>query len=122
MPETHDHYNRKTVGAFQMKVGNFVQTIVDMQDLLSYFTNVKTKEQMVSALERIKRQEADGFLDTVVSMQNSFDTITADDIETPTSDEIEGLFADASSPGEEGQQEAPSEKSTPAERLGIAGP
>jgi spore cortex formation protein SpoVR/YcgB (stage V sporulation) len=105
-----------------MKVGNFVQTIVDIQDLLSYFTNVKTKDQMISALERIKRQEAEGFLDTVSSLQNSFEAITADEIETPSADEIESLLSETVSDGQETEEkktEEPKEGSTPIERLGI---
>lgn len=105
-----------------MKVGNFVQTIVDIQDLLSYFTNVKTKDQMISALERIKRQEAEGFLDTVSSLQNSFEAITSDEIETPSADEIESLFNESTSEGQEDGEkkpEEPKEGSTPIERLGI---
>lgn len=104
-----------------MKVGNFVQTIVDIQDLLSYFANVKTKDQMISALEKIKRQEAEGFLDTVSSLQNSFEAITSDEIETPSADEIESLFTENASEGQEEEKkpEEPKEGSTPIERLGI---
>ena len=97
-----------------MKIGNFVQFIVDVQDLLSYFTGVKSRDQMISALERLKRVETDGVLDTIVSLQNSFEALTADDIETPSADEIESLFTDGEKPTEKTKEDT-----TPAERLGI---
>lgn len=101
-----------------MKVGNFVQFTIDVQDLLSNFVGVKTTDQMVSALEKMKRTGAEGFLETINSLQSSFDSLMADDIETPSADEIDSLFA--SSEGSGGEVVAEGESA--AERLGLTSP
>jgi len=95
-----------------MKIGNFVQLVVDVQDLLSNFVGVKTTEQMVSALERIRKNGAPGFHETISSLQNTFDNLMADDIETPSADEIDSLFAGS-------DEDQPRENESAAERLGI---
>lgn len=98
-----------------MKVGNFVQFTIDVQDLLSHFAAVKTTDQMVSALEKIKRTSASDFLEIVASLQGSFDSLMTDDIETPSADEIESLFTASS----ENQESDEPQNTSPAERLGI---
>ena len=64
-----------------MKVQNLFDILQDTQDLLSYFEDVTTKEQMVSRLERLKRQAPDELVDTIESLRMSTGAALEDQLE-----------------------------------------
>ena len=91
-----------------------IQTLFDLlgsaQDLLSNFEDVTTPQQMVSKLERLKRQDPEGLLDDVLILRASLDAaLTAhielggaltDDDSEPDSDVDKILAEFSKDPGE----------------------
>ncbi len=98
-----------------MKVGNFVQLMVDVQDVLSYFQGVQSKDQAVSALEKIKKEDPNGFLESVSALASSYANATEDEIEVPSTEEIDSLLENA---GEEAVPANPNPEGA-AQRLGL---
>lgn len=65
-----------------MKVSSLFDLIADSKDLLDLFDGVETPEQMVSALERLKRREnAEELLDCVTGLRMSVTKALADSLE-----------------------------------------
>lgn len=64
-----------------MKVQNLFDILQDTQDLLSYFEDVANRDQMVSRLERLKRQVPDELFDTIESLRMSTSAALEDQLE-----------------------------------------
>lgn len=64
-----------------MKVSSFFNLIVDGSDLLDFFQKVDTSEQLVSRLERLKRDAPDELLSCIVGLRASIATALDDTLE-----------------------------------------
>lgn len=64
-----------------MKFKNIFHLIEDAQEVCSLFERVETPEQMVSTLERIKKQFSQELLDLVQSLRLSTEAILEDALE-----------------------------------------
>jgi hypothetical protein len=64
-----------------VKVSSFFNLIVDGSDLLDFFQKVDTSEQLVSRLERLKREAPDELLSCIVGMRASIATALDDTLE-----------------------------------------
>lgn len=78
-----------------MKMRSLFSLIQDAQDVAYIFDKVETPEQMVSLLERIKKQEAPAFLENVQALRLSLEAVLNDMLEVggPSpleDDDIEG--------------------------------
>lgn len=110
-----------------MKIQTLFDLLESAQDLLSYFDEVTTPQQLVSRLERLKRQDPEGILDDVLTLRACVDTalaaqielggslgetLTSDDKE-PDKDDIEDLLANfPDSREEETPKDAPGNQPT----------
>jgi hypothetical protein len=64
-----------------MKIQALFDILQDAQDVLSYFENVTDKDQMVSRLDRLRRQDPDELLDTIEALRVSTNTALEDHLE-----------------------------------------
>jgi hypothetical protein len=64
-----------------MKIGNLFNLITDVKDLLDLFTGVYDKDQLVSRLDRLKRQAPDDFLACVEGLRVDVTAALDDTIE-----------------------------------------
>lgn len=64
-----------------MKISSLFDLITDGRDLLDFFEGVDTKEQLVSRLERLKRQAPDEILECVEGLRTSVAAALADTLE-----------------------------------------
>jgi len=64
-----------------VKVSSFFNLIVDGSDLLDFFQKVDTSEQLVSRLERLKREAPDELLSCIIGMRASIATALDDTLE-----------------------------------------
>jgi hypothetical protein len=64
-----------------VKVSSFFNLIVDGSDLLDFFQKVDTSEQLVSRLERLKREAPDELLSCIVGLRASIATALDDTLE-----------------------------------------
>jgi hypothetical protein len=73
-----------------MKVSSLFNLMNDASDFLDFFDGVDTPEQMVSRLERLKRQGADDLLSCVESLRSAVTTTLDDTLELSPSLEDPG--------------------------------
>jgi hypothetical protein len=64
-----------------MKVSSLFNLLTDMRDLLDFFEGVETTDQLVSRLERLKRQGTDSLLDCIYAANSSSATFLDDTLE-----------------------------------------
>jgi hypothetical protein len=64
-----------------MKVSSLFDLITDGRDLLGFFEGVDTTDQLVSRLERLKRQGADEMLECVEGLRASVTSALGDTLE-----------------------------------------
>ena len=80
-----------------MQVGKLFDLFADAQDLCDFFEGVETREQLISRLELLKRQETDDLLACIVALPVSLNNLLTDTLElspsidTSGEDEDEGL-------------------------------
>lgn len=101
-----------------MKVSSLFDIISDGRDLLTFFEGVSSREQLVSRLERLKREGTDELLECVESLQLSIAAALGDTLEMSAvlDDEPEpdvGLDAELDKIAEENEDEE--EQESPAE-------
>ena len=71
-----------------MKVSSFFTLMTDTTDLLDFFEGVETTDQLVSRLDRLKRQGTDNLLDCIYAAKSSVATLLYDTLEiSPSLDE-----------------------------------
>jgi spore cortex formation protein SpoVR/YcgB (stage V sporulation) len=68
-----------------MKMGTLFDLVSDTEDLLDYFDEVGTAEQMVSRLERLKKRDVEELLDTVESLRYSVGALREETLESAIS-------------------------------------
>jgi hypothetical protein len=90
----------------------------DAQDVVDFFKDVETIEQMISKLERIKKREADDFLVCIQALKISIDSAMEDTLEmggsVDTEGDTDGLSDEDLSELDEGEEEKPPEPEQPA--------
>lgn len=64
-----------------MKVSSLFDLITDSRDLLDLFARVETSEQLVSRLERLKRQGTDELLECIQGLRGSVTSALDDTLE-----------------------------------------
>ena len=64
-----------------MKIRTLFNVLEDANEISSLFSRVETPEQMVSTLERIKKQGAAEFLETIQSLRLSTEAAFQDSLE-----------------------------------------
>lgn len=64
-----------------MKSRSLFNLVTDASDVLGFFEDVETPEQMISALERIKRREGEEFLVCIASLRLSLTGLLDDTLE-----------------------------------------
>jgi len=64
-----------------MKVSSLFNLITDGSDLLDFFQKVDTPEQLVSRLERLKREAPDELLSCIIGLRTSVSTALDDTLE-----------------------------------------
>lgn len=70
-----------------MKISSVFNLMTDTKDLLDYFEGVVTSDQLVSRLDRLKRQ-SDGLLDCIYAANSSVASLLDDTLEiSPSLDE-----------------------------------
>jgi hypothetical protein len=75
-----------------MKVSSLFTVITDANDVLDFFEGVETTDQLVSRLDRLKRQATDNLLDCLYALKSSIATALDDTLE---------MSADLGEPDEE---------------------
>lgn len=77
-----------------MKVRSLFDLVSDASDLLDFFARVESEEQLVSRLERLKRQNTDDLLSSIETLRISVEAALSDTLEmTPSmgdEDDFEG--------------------------------
>lgn len=68
-----------------MKIGTLFDLLTDTRDILEFFDGCVTKEQLVSRLERLKRQGADDLLSCVDGLRVTLDRTFEDTLEMSAS-------------------------------------
>ena len=107
-----------------MKVSSLFTVITDANDVLDFFEGVETTDQLVSRLERLKRQGTDDLLDCLYALKSSIATALDDTLEMSadlgepdeddnlgesiSDDELENLTAT-----EDGEKQNPAEAPLP---------
>jgi hypothetical protein len=69
-----------------MKVSSLFNLIRDASDLLDFFENVESPEQLISRLERLKRQDSRNLLACVDGLRASVDDALEDTLEMSAAD------------------------------------
>ena len=64
-----------------MKVSSIFNLMTDSSDVLDFFEGVETTDQLVSRLDRLKRQGADNLLDCLYALRSSNATLLDDTLE-----------------------------------------
>ncbi len=64
-----------------MKVSSVFNLMTDSSDVLDFFEGVETTDQLVSRLDRLKRQGADSLLDCLYALRSSTATLLDDTLE-----------------------------------------
>ncbi len=64
-----------------MKLQNLFNLLQDAQDVLSFFDNVTTTDQLVSRLDRLKRQSPEDFAECLDSLRFSISATLEDNLE-----------------------------------------
>ena len=64
-----------------MKVSSVFNLMTDSSDVLDFFEGVETTDQLVSRLDRLKRQGADSLLDCLYALRSSNATLLDDTLE-----------------------------------------
>jgi hypothetical protein len=64
-----------------MKVSSLFTVITDADDVLEFFDGVETTDQLVSRLDRLKRQNTDNLLDCLYALKSSIATALNDTLE-----------------------------------------
>jgi len=64
-----------------MKISSLFDLLTDAKDVLDVFEGVETREQMVSALERLKHQDTELLLDCLTSLSMSVNRALNDTME-----------------------------------------
>lgn len=99
-----------------MKIANLYNVLTDASNLLDFFERVETPEQLVSRLERLKRQDSKNMMDCIDGLRGSIadtldDTLEMMEMSAPLGttesssddDDLDGLTdADIASLNEEG--------------------
>jgi len=101
-----------------MKVSSLFNIIADANDVLDFFINVETTEQLVSRLERLKRQGSDDLLACVEGLRGSVSEALDDTLEMSASlddDDDDDLLTDAELDSLAGEKQNPSEPEPPQE-------
>ena len=75
-----------------MKVSSLFTVITDANDVLDFFEGVETTDQLVSRLDRLKRQATDNLLDCLYALKSSIAAALDDTLE---------MSADLGEPDEE---------------------
>lgn len=87
-----------------MKIRNLFELVQDSKDVLDFFEGVESPEQMISALERIKKRESEDFLTCVQTLRISLEQLVDDTLELSgfgPDDEEEDLETDDLELGED---------------------
>lgn len=79
-----------------MKFRTLFGLVGDAQDVVDFFRDVETVEQMISRLERLKKREADDFMVCIQSLKISIESAMEDTLEMGGNtdvdeDEVDGL-------------------------------
>jgi hypothetical protein len=64
-----------------MKVRSLFDLVIDARDVVEFFDRVETVDQMVSKLERIKRNDAEDFLACIDALRTSISDTLDDTLE-----------------------------------------
>jgi hypothetical protein len=64
-----------------MKIASLFDLINDSRDVLDFFERVESTEQLITRLDRLKRQGTDDMLMCLDSLRHSIDTLLADTLE-----------------------------------------
>jgi len=64
-----------------MKIRSLFELVSDSKDIADFFENVESPEQMVSALERIKKREVVDFLTCIQTLRISLEQLVEDTLE-----------------------------------------
>ena len=68
-----------------MKIGTLFNLITDVSDVLDFFQRVDAEDQLVSRLERLKRQGTDALLSCLESLRTSLTVMLRDTLEMSSS-------------------------------------
>jgi hypothetical protein len=68
-----------------MRIGTLFDLLTDAKDLLQFFENVETTEQLVSRLERLKRQGTDDLLACKIGLEASINLLLNETLEMSAS-------------------------------------
>jgi hypothetical protein len=102
-----------------MKVSSVFNLMTDSSDVLDFFEGVESTDQLVSRLDRLKRQGADSLLDCLYALRSSNATLLDDTLEMSPSlgepEEEDNLGESISDEELENLTDAPEEKQNPAE-------
>lgn len=101
-----------------MKLQTIFDLIQDAQDILSFFDRVTTPDQLVSRLDRLKRQAPEDFAECLDSLRFSVSAALEENLElggplASDDDEADDIFAGIDIPDGDEQENGSSE--TPAE-------
>lgn len=64
-----------------MKVASLFDLVADSKNILDFFERVETAEQLISRLERLKRQGTTELLDSLAELRTSIDNVLMDTLE-----------------------------------------
>ncbi len=101
-----------------MQVGKLFALVADAQDIYDFFDGVETREQLVSRLELLKRQDTEDLLACLLALPSSLNNLLTDTLElSPSLDdggedesldkELEELAADLQSVGDDPDKPVP---------------
>ncbi len=68
-----------------MKIGTLFDLLTDSRDLLEFFEGCENREQLVSRLERLKRQGTEDLMDCIESLRVTLDRTFDDTLEMSAS-------------------------------------
>jgi hypothetical protein len=68
-----------------MKIGNLFDLLTDARDVLEFFEGCHNREQLVSRLERLKRQGSDELMDCIDGLRVTLDRTFEDTLEMSAS-------------------------------------
>lgn len=77
-----------------MKISGLFSLLTSTTGLLDFFEGVDTEEQLISRLERLKRQAPDALLDSIYDARSAVTEVFDDTIETTSTVEGEDMELD----------------------------
>jgi hypothetical protein len=100
-----------------MKMQAIFDLIQDAQDVLTFFEGVTTTDQMISRLDRLKRQAPEDFADCLDALRFSVSAALEDNLELggplgSDDEEADDIFASITLPDDETPSKEPSAGST----------